>query len=401
MDENSVQEASSPANTNSNSGRHISEDESSPQTEDVQTLKAEVAFLREQLDIIQGKARLEVGMYMDQLEMLKTGAGAWPLRDPAAFREMVRRFMHSIEHWCQSYARQGLPDTTGLSVLEKQAIVRSLEGYWVQDLEWDTLMKSLPYPFSLYMSEVLAQTILTKNIMDKFFVNPFWYLEEKEFHQQTSATNSVSCAQNLQHLYHRFLETNPLRASRWRRETVRLSNSVMIAQAPKLELGQQTKEYRTKAVSLLASTLLSDPFFRRLLKTVKSDEAKKRDNNLLEICEVADKIAISLGSSDGYCLYKTLASVGTTFDRRANETIAHNLHAVLEESDHARLAGRRIIGITRPAIILKLTTLMRDETILSEAELLVEHGDYTQEDFERDRPKPATESDEEDEKEED
>ncbi|GLA08293.1 hypothetical protein AnigIFM60653_009823 [Aspergillus niger] len=398
MDKNSVQEASSPTVVNSNSDGHVSEDESSPQTENVQDLKAQVAFLRDQLEILQGKASLDLEL---QMKMLTAGAKGWSDFDFEVLGNMIHQLMYRIKNWCQQHVRQGLPDTAELSGLEKQAITRSLEGYWVQDVEWDTLMKSLPYPLSLRMSEVLAQTILTKNIVDKFFVNPFWYLEGEEFDQQNKATGSVSCAQNLQHLYQRFLETNGIRATIWKKETVRLSNSVMVTQAPNLELGRQTKEYRTKAVALFATTLLSDTFFQKLLKSVDCEEAKKRENNLIGICKTADETAITIGSNQGHCLYKTLASVGTTFDPRSNEATLHELYNVGGNADDARLAGRRILGITQPVVILKLRTLRSQENVLNKAELLVEYGDYTEEDHVRDRPKPAENPDEEVEKEED
>ncbi|OJI90711.1 hypothetical protein ASPTUDRAFT_37469 [Aspergillus tubingensis CBS 134.48] len=385
MDKTS-QEASSPANTDRNSDRHASEDESSPQIEDVEALKAEVAFLRDKLEILQGKASLDFKL---QMQMLTAGATGWPDYDFEVLGDHIRRVMYRIEHWCQQHARQGMPDTVELDDLEKQAIIHSLEGYWVQDLEWDTLMKSLPYPFSLYMSEVLAQSILTKKIVDKFFVNPFWYLEGEGLDRQDHTTGSVSCAQNLQHLYRRFLETNGIRATIWKKETVRLLNSVKVVQAPNLELGRQTKEYRTNAVALFASTLLSDVFFQRLLKSVDCDEATKREDSLLELCKFADETAITLGSNQGHCVYKTLPTMGTTFDPRSHEATFHNLHNVRGNADDARLAGRRILGITQPAVILKLRTLRCDENVLIKAELLVEHGDYTEEDHERERPKPS------------
>lgn len=194
---------------------------------------------------------------------------------------------------------------------------------------------------------------------------------------------------------------NGIRATIWKKETVRLSNSVMLTQAPNLELGRQTKEYRTKAVALFASTLLSDPFFQRLLESVDCEEAKKRENSLIRICQFADEIAITLGSNQGHCLYKTLASVGTTFDPRSNEATLHELYNVGGNADDARLAGRRILGITQPVVILKLRTLRSQENVLNKAELLVEYGDYTEEDLVRDRPKPAENPDEEVEKEED
>ncbi|RAH60953.1 hypothetical protein BO85DRAFT_475131 [Aspergillus piperis CBS 112811] len=387
MDKTSVQEASSPADTDRNSDRHVSEDESSPQIEDVEALKAEVALLRDKLEILQGKASLDIKL---QTQMLTAGAKGWPDYDFKVLGDRIRSVMYHIEYWCQQHARQGMPDTVELHDLEKQAIIHSLEGYWVQDLEWDTLMKSLPYPFSLYMSEVLAQSILTKNIVDKFFVNPFWYLEEEGLDRQDHTTGSVSRTQNLQHLYRRFLETNGPRATVWNKETVRLSNSVKVSQAPNLELGRQTKEYRTNAVALFASTLLSDVFFQRLLKSVDCDEATKREDSLLELCKFADETAITLGSNQGHCVYKTLPTMGTTFDPRSHEATVHNLHNVRgNAADDARLAGRRILGITQPAVILKLRTLRCDENVLNKAELLVEHGDYTEEDHERERPKPS------------
>ncbi|PWY67317.1 hypothetical protein BO83DRAFT_318885 [Aspergillus eucalypticola CBS 122712] len=392
MDKTSVQEASSPADTDRNSDRHVSEDESSPQIEDVEALKAEVAFLRDKLEILQGKASLDFKL---QMQMLTAGAKGWPDYDFEVLGHRIRQVMYRIEHWCQQHARQGMPDTVELHDLKKQALIHSLEGYWVQDLEWDTLMKSLPYPFSLYMSEVLAQSILTKNIVDKFFVNPFWYLEGEGLDRQDHTTGSVSCAQNLQHLYRRFLESGNISSASFYHPHLMLTRTAANGIRATIWKKETTKEYRTNAVALFASTLLSDVFFQRLLKSVDCDEATKREDSLLELCKFADETAITLGSNQGHCVYKTLPTMGTTFDPRSHEATVHNLHNVRGNADDARLAGRRILGITQPAVILKLRTLRCDENVLNKAKLLVEHGDYTEEDHERERPKPSAKTPEE------
>ncbi|GKZ35709.1 hypothetical protein AbraIFM66950_006461 [Aspergillus brasiliensis] len=393
MDTNTAQEGPFP--THIDSDPHIKETEIAPQPEEnVETLRAEVSLLREQLAVLQGEAKVDMKKYIVQLNMLTSGAAGWTDYDRKALGDEVRLVLYEVRAWCLRHARRDLPDATELSAMGKQAIIRSLDGYLVQDLDWETLMKSVPYPFPRMMSFVLAQMVLSKEIMEKFFVNPFWYIQGEESETEGKATSPVSCAQQLQDLYQKYLESNPLRASRWKTETVRLSNSTLLTQAPKVELGWQTKKHREKSVSSFVSSRLSDIYFQSLLKSVGPDEAKKRADGLLKLYQLADQTAFILAHNQGYCLYKTLANVGSTFDRKSELTRAHGFH-FLHDPDDSRLDGRRILGICNPAMRLRLNSSnLEDDGLFVEAEVLVEHGDYTEEDHARDGPKLAAEPDE-------
>ncbi|OOG01070.1 hypothetical protein ASPCADRAFT_829 [Aspergillus carbonarius ITEM 5010] len=163
--------------------------------------------------------------------------------------KMTLRFMHDNLGYYTRGALTGLKtdalrdsaNIAGLSTDDKQSILDYLEGYWVQDLDWDRLLGSFPDPICRFMPELIVQTMLTKDLMEKFFENPLWFIEGKA-EQHAEADSSISCAQHLQHLYKRFLKTTPLGASRWKTETVRLSSSADKVQATDLELGQHTKK---------------------------------------------------------------------------------------------------------------------------------------------------------------
>ena len=114
--------------------------------------------------------------------------------------------MYSVGNWCQTDALRDSANIAGLSTDDKQSILDYLEGYWVQDLDWDRLLGSFPDPICRFMPELIVQTMLTKDLMEKFFENPLWFIEGKA-EQHAEADSSISCAQHLQHLYKRFLKS--------------------------------------------------------------------------------------------------------------------------------------------------------------------------------------------------
>ncbi|PYI12681.1 hypothetical protein BO78DRAFT_402572 [Aspergillus sclerotiicarbonarius CBS 121057] len=320
------------------------------------------------------------GLYRAQHDILFSGGEAWWPLDNSGLTKEVETVLGRVEGWCEEYALKGPTKVAQLSTSEKESIIRNLEGYWVQDLEWDKLMRSFPYPISLRVLQLLAQAMLTKDIMEKFFENPFWYFEGKA-DQQEKNQGGVCCARHLQHLYQQFFKTNPIRASRWKAETIRLANSTEPNQAEDLELGRYMKKHRDKAAASFAVSMLSCDPFRMLLEEVDSEKAIERDGRLRELYKNADEVAFTLGWHHRHCEYRTLASVGSTFDYDSKLADAHPSHHVDLCRDEPRLTERRILGIIRPALVVHITDpAVTKKEVLIKAEVLVEHGEWTKED---------------------
>ncbi|PYH39982.1 uncharacterized protein BO87DRAFT_411889 [Aspergillus neoniger CBS 115656] len=232
---------------------------------------------------------------------------------------------------------------------EKQTILQSLEGYCVQDLDWDTFIESLPYPICEVVPRALAQTMLVKDIVDKFFENPFWYFEGKPDFDDTEAPRKscLSLAEHLQHVYQQFLTVNPKSASLWKTETVRLANSVNGNQADNTELGRHTKSRREESARSSASAMLKHPPFRMLLR--KCEDTVDREATLIKYYERAERLAIDLSCSHGTCTYRNLTRLASPLFQRGEPWVtADYCHSI--RPDEPRLDGHRILFILQPAV---------------------------------------------------
>ncbi|RAK95765.1 uncharacterized protein BO80DRAFT_449882 [Aspergillus ibericus CBS 121593] len=357
--------------------------ETSPQTENA-VLKNRVADLEQKVATLQDVANIDRKEYGRQLRILRSVGFAWLSCVPQDMSQELDGVLFSAQTWCQSYALRKLVDLAELSADDKQGILDRLAGYWVQDLDWDTLMGSFPYPIRRNVLNLVAQTMLTKDLMERFFENPFWFIEG-DTDQHDEIESSISCAQRLQHLYQQFLKTNPLRASRRKTETVRLSHSTLPNQATDLELCQQTQKRREEAVSSFTSAMLSSRPFQMLLRDVKPEQAEEREKALLEVYRFADQAAFTLGSNYGSYQYKTLASLGATLNRTSELVVTQTKHRTPENEEDPSLDGRRILGILNPAVEAFDLGDNLQHAVLAKAQVLLEHHELTQERYEEAR----------------
>ncbi|PWY83179.1 hypothetical protein BO94DRAFT_587076 [Aspergillus sclerotioniger CBS 115572] len=185
-----------------------SDKETLPHTQDVEALMAEIDHLKWKVAILKGEAGEKSSLCNEQSLILFSGGEGWL---PVYNRELeaeVKSVLQDVGNWCRQYALGGPTEVAHLSPCEKQSIIRSLEGYWVQDLDWDTLMRSFPFPISQNVLQLVAQTMLTKDIIEKVFENPFWYLEASD--QQEKSQRSDCFAWHLQRLYLPFVESKPV-----------------------------------------------------------------------------------------------------------------------------------------------------------------------------------------------
>ncbi|PYI12618.1 hypothetical protein BO78DRAFT_282328, partial [Aspergillus sclerotiicarbonarius CBS 121057] len=297
----------------------------------------------------------------------------------------VRQIFSKVKYWTDNYVERNTAALAKLPPDDKQSILRSLEGYCVQDLDWDTFIGSLPYPICNSAPRHIARCMLVKDIIEKFFENPFWYFEGK-------TEQGEEFPQHLQHLFQQFLEANPESATLWKTETVRLANSITKDQAPNTKLGIHTKRRREDAARSFASAMLASLPLRMLLA---KREASNRDEELVTYYAQAQELAICLGQSCGICEYTNLGRLSSPlFSHRSENMKAHPNHSLWP--DDPRLDGRRILFITQPAVSrLRGTTLTGIEERWAPIEAVIEDGEMSQEQYEKMLKKQRVQEEEE------
>ncbi|PWY81925.1 hypothetical protein BO70DRAFT_396710 [Aspergillus heteromorphus CBS 117.55] len=245
------------------------------------------------------------------------------------------------QDWCINNIVDSTADLEGLSPNEKQSIIRGLEGYCVQDLDWDMLIGSFPYPICELAPSFLAAALIVKDWMERFVDNPFWYFTGGSDQKDGQNESPGSVAQAMLHVYQQFLEVNPISGSYWKRESVRLASSVHKSQA--------------------SSTILGPRAYQN-----------------------AEDFTFRLHASDGYFKYRELCrSARLFFDRQTPWIKAHDLHSLegFDGDEDSRLDGHRVLLVVSPAgVRFREAPQYEEGRILQPARVVVEHGEWTKED---------------------
>ncbi|GLA80058.1 hypothetical protein AtubIFM56815_000863 [Aspergillus tubingensis] len=319
----------------------VSVEEAPGENETIRELQERIAHLQEELDDFRK-------LYRKQWWTAGSDIHGWEAI-PIEYDQEFKKLFYRAKLWADQWVEMETAALAEFSASEKQTILQSLEGYCVQDLDWDTFIESLPYPTCEVVPRALAQTMLVKDIVDKFFENPFWYFEGKPDFDDTEVPRKscLSLAEHLQHVYQQFLTVNPKSASLWKTETVRLANSVNGNQADNTELGRHTKCRREESARSFASAMLKHPPFRMLLR--KSKDTVDREATLIKYYERAERLAIDLSCSHGTCTYRNLTRLASPLFQRGEPWVtADYRHSI--RPDEPRLDGHRILFILQPAV---------------------------------------------------
>ncbi|GLA20059.1 hypothetical protein AnigIFM62618_008186 [Aspergillus niger] len=307
-----------------------------------------------------------------------SGGRGWQ-RPTIEYGDAFTKLFIEAKIWADNYVKRDTAALAEFSLSEKQSILQSLDGYCVQDLDWDTLVGSLPYPIRTQVPHAIGRTMLVKDIVDKFFENPFWYFEGKTdpIDVEPRTQSSLSFAKHLQHLYEQFLIVNPKSASLWKTETVRLANSVNDNQANNTEMGRHTKSRREGLARSFACAMLKHPPFQMLLENC--EDTAVREAKLVKFYERAERLAISLGSSHGICTYRTLTKLASPLFWRGDLSVTAEYRHVLMPHQ-PRLDGHRILLILQPAVS-RIGAAVPDGHLESwtQAVAVIEDGDCTEE----------------------
>ncbi|OJZ88101.1 hypothetical protein ASPFODRAFT_216871 [Aspergillus luchuensis CBS 106.47] len=338
---------------------------------DIDALQVKIDHLQAEIDELERDRQ-------EKMRLAVFGGRGWP-KPIIDYKNAFNSLFITANWWADDYVKRDTAALAEFAPGEKRSILQSLDGYCVQDLDWDTFLKSLPYPIRTFIPLVLARTMLVKDIFDKFFENPFWYFEGKTeaIDVEPQAQSSLSFAQHLQHLYEQFLIVNPKSASLWKTETVRLANSVNDKQANNTEMGRHTKSRREELTRSFASAMLKHPPFQMLLENC--EDTAVREEKLVQFYEKAEKLAISLGSSHGICTYRNLTKLASPLFSGGDQVVtAEDRHILLPHQP--RLDGHRILFILQPAVSRTGAAIL-DGGLESwaQAVAVIEDGDCTEE----------------------
>ncbi|PWY83177.1 hypothetical protein BO94DRAFT_576386 [Aspergillus sclerotioniger CBS 115572] len=352
-----------------------SRSETQEQTDDVGALKTDIV-------------RLKAALHGERREGSKQGwskfpgESSWPAPDPTYPPMGFRDLFFAAKSWAECYVEEDTAVLAKSSTNEKQSILRALEGYCVQDLDWDTFIGSLPYPICDTAPRKLAQSMLVKDVIDKFFINPFYYLDEMTYHEEKQTEKSPSFPQHLQHLFQQFLTASPASAMNWKTETVRLANSAEDNQAPNTELGMRTKKRREEAARSFASSMLTYPPFLILLREC---EDPKRKADLVGYYQKAQELAICLDQWGETCECTDLKRLSpSVFSHRSENMKAHYNHHIMPADKDDRLDGHQILFITQPVVSrLRGAASISIEERWAIIEAVVEDGKMIKEEYEK------------------
>lgn len=119
------------------------------------------------------------------------------------------------ESWGAEYSiksRYGKYGDDVLSKEQKKQIIASMEGYVIQD-DFDKTVSRLPPNVHYCILGIFYGIMVTKDIMNLFFTNPFWYLEWPHGQGMNDGEESgiaTPFGDQLNHLYQTFLHSELL-----------------------------------------------------------------------------------------------------------------------------------------------------------------------------------------------
>ncbi|PLB53151.1 hypothetical protein P170DRAFT_473028 [Aspergillus steynii IBT 23096] len=279
--------------------------------------------------------------------LISAGSSHWNEgREPT--EETFELLRLNVGQWAMSHAASEASGLDHLSEDQESAIISSLNDFCVQE-SWDTLVARVPGISDGLVAEPFVMAMVFQDLHNRIIERPFWYLDGKSARDETG---DDTFGERLEYLYGKFLKTNPIMAEYWMRETVRLSNSIHVDQAPDTAYGRYNEERRDAAAARLADDLLASKPIQSLLKTPANDDIeKKRREALIEIYRRAAAAAVFSDQCTGQTKFLKLADIAPTYHASSSELISLEYHGM--ENGDTRLDGHRILLVVRPGLLRK------------------------------------------------
>lgn len=111
---------------------------------------------------------------MRAAEYLKGDFMEWDIVLASHFPREFRTTLYETWNWSVLWAGS---DITALTKKQKQQVLASLDGYIIQE-DFDSIHARLHPEMQSRFLMTLTEAFLNKTVIDTFFRNPFWYVDE-------------------------------------------------------------------------------------------------------------------------------------------------------------------------------------------------------------------------------
>ncbi|KAL4810479.1 hypothetical protein BDV18DRAFT_58050 [Aspergillus unguis] len=327
-----------------------SQEDSPPKTKD-----EEIEILKQRIQVLE-EENLGWEEIIEQNEITKNTHAGWCHSPPGEWRMLISMNFEGMGRWGRRYGLSSTEDLLKLSTKQKQELVASLSGYCIQE-DLETIVSGVAPHMRNNLPAWFIQMFLVKDILAKFYANPFWYLQSNTLLREARGpepekvlqVKSTPLGEELNHLLQRFMKTNPHLATAWRSETVRLCTTYNAWQGADFELGHELREKRETAVKSMVGDILANKCLQSLLKKGLTASEKKSMVELLEVTyQTAAKTATEVSHWPCWVKFHTLDDIPPAFHHGEDRTEAEWTHMMPLRDD--RLDGQRIIGIRSPAV---------------------------------------------------
>ncbi|KAL5334613.1 hypothetical protein BJX70DRAFT_402423 [Aspergillus crustosus] len=305
-------------------------------------------------------------------------------RHPEHFPELYRGSFYELHCWIQVF---GVDTLSHLSTEQKDNVVKSLNGYLVQD-SLDSIVARL-HPALRNFPKSLTTMFLTKWFMENIFQNPFWDMDESLYPSGSATTRppvvsgATSTGHALNTLYSWFQQVSDEYAHTWRIATVRLYNSLRrnrSASHHDNRFSLATKTHRAAMCTTAASHLLADKTFSYLWKS--TEQQGKADDNwpvkmLADALQSVAEAAVPMHNLTSIIEVRTLKGPDGIKGPFFNDSDIMDVEYELDDSPN----GLEVLGITRPYICQRLLfpDVRKDVGLICKANALVAKAESTEE----------------------
>ncbi|OJJ43062.1 hypothetical protein ASPZODRAFT_169645 [Penicilliopsis zonata CBS 506.65] len=290
------------------------------------------------------------------------GIVEWDFFTPDIVGELTR-LKYLIQFWAWNWFSE---DLSSLSKTQKRSIIGALQHCCLLE-DWDDLVGRFSSIHRHVTAVVFIEALLWTDIVNKIYDKPFWYFDGKMGPDDKEGDPQMVA--RLQHLYERYLEStcsiwfpkiltilmttataNPLSASTWRSETIRLANSTDIHQARSQKFGEYHRQRRKDVlIPLMEDGHIATELISLLLKPLSQEKEKQaRRQELIKVYQMAAEGSVKIHAARGHLKYNWLDSVDKTFAWESKTLKAHTLYP--EDDDDLQLQGCPVLLITTPVI---------------------------------------------------
>ncbi|KAF3401417.1 hypothetical protein DPV78_005474 [Talaromyces pinophilus] len=293
--------------------------------EEVRRLQGQIQAYDEGYQLLQQKLREAQEAAFRALKK-----GTWMPKEDHRVREEFVKLEENIRTWAKTYA---LSDISTLQAkitetAEKNRVLSKLDGYY--DGDWDRLVSCTKSLVQKRLPRILVQALLAKDIFEKIFDNPFFFLnEETEDEEQFRSPFGTQ----LIALYSEMEKVNEAQAHIWRSDTLRL-------------LYVKTQDVRKRISVKRAQAFFQGPV-QSLCADLTDSKKSKCKEELQEVYIRAADLSASLWTQRTHMRNDGLRQL-EAFSIESSEMMAHPLYRL--DDDDTCMDSREVLLVVFPLV---------------------------------------------------